>query len=308
MAIAAVEVGDHLQRAREAALVGDYDSALFYYDIAIQAIDRSQQCVELGRCLRSECELVRQVTQQLARVTTKRQPKNAKNGSDCKSVDADFQASLRQPVVSSSVQTTRKPVVSTSSVVVSKKPVSASQPPPPPPPPPAKKDLVIRKPPVERKRPEAKVVKANSNLPPKKPVSSTSLAKTTRSSGQSSGSQQTRRPTKDQSNPRRAPVSDPPSEPLGEEQQEERRFEGEGYDKDLVNTLHREILNAKPNVRWTDIAGSEPAKDLLQEAVVLPLLMPEYFQGIRRPWKGIMMYGPPGTGKTLLAKALATVY
>lgn len=53
------------------------------------------------------------------------------------------------------------------------------------------------------------------------------------------------------------------------------------------------------------IAGQEDAKALLEEAVVYPSLMPDYYQGIRRPWKGILLFGPPGTGKSLLAKAVA---
>ena len=49
--------------------------------------------------------------------------------------------------------------------------------------------------------------------------------------------------------------------------------------------IERDILEGTPNVHWDDIAGLEEAKRVLEEAVVLPLLMPDYFKGIRRPWK-----------------------
>lgn len=83
-------------------------------------------------------------------------------------------------------------------------------------------------------------------------------------------------------------------------------FDASGYELHLVETLERDILQRKPDVRWKDVIGLDDAKSVLQEAVVLPLMMPDYFKGIRRPWKGVLLTGPPGTGKTLLARAVAT--
>ncbi|XP_071733458.1 katanin p60 ATPase-containing subunit A1-like [Rutidosis leptorrhynchoides] len=90
------------------------------------------------------------------------------------------------------------------------------------------------------------------------------------------------------------------------EEHTSKRGQYEGPDHDLAAMLERDVLENTPGVRFDDVAGLTEAKRLLEEAVVLPLLMPDYFQGIRRPWKGVLMFGPPGTGKTLLAKAVAT--
>jgi katanin p60 ATPase-containing subunit A1 len=66
------------------------------------------------------------------------------------------------------------------------------------------------------------------------------------------------------------------------------------------------ILTELTGVTFDDIAALEDAKQLIREAVVLPLLLPEFFSPkLRRPWKGVLLHGPPGTGKTMLAKAAA---
>lgn len=76
--------------------------------------------------------------------------------------------------------------------------------------------------------------------------------------------------------------------------------------KQLKQALQSAIVIETPNVKWSDVAGLELAKESLQEAVVLPLRFPKMFQGKRQPWRGILLYGPPGTGKSFLAKAVAT--
>ena len=53
------------------------------------------------------------------------------------------------------------------------------------------------------------------------------------------------------------------------------------------------IVTEKPNVKWDDIAGLEAAKKALQEAVILPIKFPNFFDGVRTPWKGILLYGVP---------------
>ncbi|WIA22097.1 hypothetical protein OEZ85_004439 [Tetradesmus obliquus] len=58
-----------------------------------------------------------------------------------------------------------------------------------------------------------------------------------------------------------------------------------GPDGDLVANLERDVLDRSPGIRWTDIAGLKEAKRVLEEATVLPMIMPEFFTGIRRPVK-----------------------
>ena len=39
------------------------------------------------------------------------------------------------------------------------------------------------------------------------------------------------------------------------------------------------IIREKPNVKWSDVAGLESAKQALQEAVILPVKFPQFFTG-----------------------------
>jgi cell division protease FtsH len=67
----------------------------------------------------------------------------------------------------------------------------------------------------------------------------------------------------------------------------------------------RLTLDKRPDVTFADVAGTDEAKEEVQEVVEF-LRFPQKFQALggRIP-RGVLLVGPPGTGKTLLAKAIA---
>ncbi|CAG2057462.1 unnamed protein product [Timema podura] len=63
-----------------------------------------------------------------------------------------------------------------------------------------------------------------------------------------------------------------------EEKEEPRVFNPAGFEAHLVETLEKDILQRNPDVQWVKVAGLHEAKAILQEAVVLPILMPDFFK------------------------------
>lgn len=60
--------------------------------------------------------------------------------------------------------------------------------------------------------------------------------------------------------------------------------------KTLAQNIQSEILTTNPNVKFSDIIGLEETKNLLKEAVLLPMKYPELFdRELLTPWRGVLL-------------------
>lgn len=57
----------------------------------------------------------------------------------------------------------------------------------------------------------------------------------------------------------------------------------------MIERIMNEILTTQLNIHWSDIAGLEDVKQVLNEMIILPHKRPELFTGLRQPPKGLLL-------------------
>ncbi|CAN9101426.1 unnamed protein product [Alternaria sp. RS040] len=73
-------------------------------------------------------------------------------------------------------------------------------------------------------------------------------------------------------------------------------------------TVLKDSILEVPKVRWTDIAGLDHVRAVLEAITIRPFKYPDLDIKFGGPQsrKGVLLYGPPGCAKTLIAQAVAT--
>ncbi|KAJ8253297.1 hypothetical protein GJAV_G00211310 [Gymnothorax javanicus] len=77
-------------------------------------------------------------------------------------------------------------------------------------------------------------------------------------------------------------------------------------DPRLLEMVSTEIVQQCLPVDWGDIAGLEPAKAMLKEEVLWPMMRPDMFSGLDALPRTVLLFGPQGTGRTLLGRCVAS--
>lgn len=54
--------------------------------------------------------------------------------------------------------------------------------------------------------------------------------------------------------------------------------DGNGPDSELIQLLEKDVVDLNPNIKFEDIAELDKAKEILQEAVLLPIMIPAFFK------------------------------
>ncbi|KAK7389534.1 hypothetical protein VNO78_24664 [Psophocarpus tetragonolobus] len=281
---------EHLKLAREYGLEGLYDSSIIFFDGALSQINKHLSSLE-DPLIRAKWINVKKALSEEVEVV--------------KQLDAERRAFKDNPVGMAMGRRPNSPPISvkSSSFVfqpLDEYPTSSTV-----------DDPDVWRPPSRNRRPARSARKSpQDGAWARGPTPRTARSAKPAASASASASARVNSTTRSSTTGKKPSSSAKPSKPdppNGDaEDGKSKKGQYEGPDPELAAMLERDVLETSPGVRWDDVAGLTEAKRLLEEAVVLPLWMPEYFQGIRRPWKGVLMFGPPGTGKTLLAKAVAT--